>query len=151
VVYFFRKEDTMTEQEWIATSTGPGFTLGEICADLDLDIEDLAQDHSVPLLHDDTLTLTHAEKIQEVLYEAYANDALVEVYQTKDSYGLPISGTNDKAVPMFLGMAQAKDVDIFQAPGIFGKGRGHIVEALLESGRQVKGNADNYDILSSGC
>lgn len=143
----------MTEQEWISTSTGPGFTLGEICADLDLDIEDLAQDHSVPLLHDDTSTLTHAEKIQEVLYEAYANDALVEVYKTKDSYGLPISGTNDKAVPMFLGMAQAKDVDIFRQPWHQSpsKGRGYIVEILLEGGRQLSGKADDFQILPSGC
>ena len=129
----------MTEQEWIATSTGPGHTLPEICEELGLDIEDLAEDRIVAPLHDDTLTLTHAEKIQEVLYEAYANDALVEVYKVTDS-GM-----------MCLGMAKSKDVDIFQAPGIFGKGRGLIVEILLEGGRQLSGKADDFQILSSGC
>ena len=129
----------MKEQAWIKWagkfSGSHGHTLSEICEELDLDIEDLAQDPCVPLLHADTSTLTHAEKIQEVLYEAYANDALVEVYDISESGMYP------------LGMAKAKDVDIFQTS----EGQGYIIEILTESGLQFRGKADNFQILLSGC
>lgn len=127
----------MTEQEWITTSTGPGYTLVEICEDLDLDIEDLAQDPCVPLLHADTDTMTHAERIQEVLYDAYAIDAMVEIYQLDFDGGRPV----------FLGMAKAKDVDIFQTSS----SQDYIIEALLETGQPIKGKADDLQVLPSGC
>ena len=129
----------MKEQAWIKWagkfSGSHGHTLSEICEELDLDIEDLAQDPCVPLLHADTDTMTEVERIQEVLYEAYTNDALIEVYDVTDS-GV-----------QFLGMAKAKDVDIFQTS----EGQGYIIEVLIESGLQFRGKADNFQILPSGC
>jgi hypothetical protein len=125
----------MTEQEWITTSTGPGYTLAEICEDLGLDIEDLAQDPCVPLLHSDTDTMTHAEKIQEVLYDAYAIDAMVEIYEVTESG------------KMCLGMAKAKDVDIFRPSS----SRGYMIEALLETGTMIYRMADELQVLPSGC
>ena len=176
----------MKEQAWIKWagkfSGSHGHTLSEICEELDLDIEDLAQDPCVPLLHADTDTMTEVERIQEVLYEAYTNDALIEVYDVTDSGDCLIrlksdpllhadtttpthaekiqevlceAYANDALVEVydvsdsgvqFLGMAKAKDVDIFQTS----EGQGYIIEVLIESGLQFRGKADNFQILPSG-
>jgi len=126
----------MTEQEWITTSTGPGFTLGEICEDLDLDIEDLAQDHIIEDLHGSTEGLTRIEKMQEDLYDAFAYDNLLEVYST------PSEGPIE-----FLGLAKAKDIDIYKSS----TDCLYQFEALLESGQAISGSADDFEILESGC